>query len=80
MNKHACLRPSILELSKILMYNVWVLVWLCKTKILWKCKIMVYAYKQFNFYTWEQIIFIMILQKILKLDLEIQIRFYTSTG
>ena len=38
MNKPVHLRLSVLELSKMLMY----LVWLCKTKIWWKSKIRLY--------------------------------------
>ena len=42
-NKFVHLGLSILELSKI--FNVWVLVWLCKTKIWWKSKIVLYGYR-----------------------------------
>ena len=40
MNKSVYLGLSILELSKIL---AWVLVWLCKTKIWWKSKTVLYG-------------------------------------
>ena len=43
MNKHVCLGLSILEFSKILMYEI--LVWLCKTNILWKSNIVLYGYR-----------------------------------
>ena len=42
MNKSVYLGLSILELSKIL---AWVLVWLCKTKIWWKSKTVLYGYR-----------------------------------
>ena len=42
MNKSSCLRISVLHLSKNI--NVWVLVWLCKIKIWWKSKIVLYGY------------------------------------
>ena len=42
MNKSVYLGLSILELSKKL---AWVLVWLCKTKIWWKSKTVLYGYR-----------------------------------
>ena len=35
---------SILDLSKTV--NVWILVWLSKTKVWWKCKAFLYGYRQ----------------------------------
>ena len=43
MNKHVCLGLSILEFSKILMYEI--LVWICKINILWKSNIVLYGYR-----------------------------------
>ena len=41
INKPVCLGLSILNLSK----TIWILVWLCQTKIWWKCKKLLYGYK-----------------------------------
>ena len=30
-------------------HNVWVFTWLCKTKLWWKSKIVLYGYSQFHF-------------------------------
>ena len=43
MNKPVYSGLSILELSKT---NVWILVWLHKTKIWWKCKTLLYGCRQ----------------------------------
>ena len=42
INHLVYLGHSILKLSK--KTNVWVFVWLCKTKVWWKCKIMERCY------------------------------------
>ena len=47
MNKLVYLGVSILELSKILMYEV--LVWFCKSNIWWKSKILLYGYRKTHF-------------------------------
>ena len=47
MDKPVYLGLSILELKKILMH-AWALVWLCKTKIWWKIKIVLHGYRQFH--------------------------------
>ena len=39
MNKPVYLGLSILDLCKT---NAWILIWLCKTKIWWKCKTLLY--------------------------------------
>ena len=43
MNKPVYSDSSILDLSKT---NVWILVWLCKIKIWWICKTLLYGYRQ----------------------------------
>ena len=55
--------------------NIWVLVWLCKTKIWWKIKIVSYWCRQFHCI---HMIFTKTSQKMLKLDLILQIMNWTD--
>ena len=68
-NKSICLENSILEVSKILMYDFWYDY--AKTKICEKVKLC--HLDTVSLYTYKQMIFIKTLQKMLKLDLILQI-------
>ena len=62
----------LLMVEKGIRGGIWVLVWLCKTKIWWKSKILLYGYRRFHCIH-KQMIFRKILQKTWKLDLILQI-------
>ena len=70
MNKSVCLGHSILELSKILVYDFWYDY--VKPNMVKKqnCIILIQIV---SLYTYKQMIFIKTLQKMLKLDLILQI-------
>ena len=68
MNKPVYLELSILELSKISMH---VLVWLGKTKIWWKSKILLYRYRLFIVYIKRDDIYVDIAE-------DVETRFDTS--
>ena len=77
MNKPAYLGLSILELSKILMYEVWYDYVKPKyDKLYVKNKIVLYEYRLFHSKHKKQMIFIKIPEKILKQDLILQIMNY----
>ena len=77
MNKPAYLGLPILELSKILMYEVWYDYVKPKyDKLYVKNKVVLYKYRQFHSKHKKQIIFIKIPEKILKQDLILQIMNY----
>ena len=68
MNKPVYLELSILEISKISMH---VLVWLGKTKIWWKSKILLYRYRLFIVYIKRDDIYVDIAE-------DVETRFDTS--
>ena len=77
MNKPAYLGLPILELSKILMYEVWYDYVKPKyDKLYVKNKVVLYKYRQFHSKHKKQMIFIKIPEKILKQDLILQIMHY----
>ena len=68
INKHVYLGLSIRFKYNC---NIWLLVWLCKTKIRWKCKTLSFVawIQTASLHMYKQMKFTKILQKMLKKDL-----------
>ena len=67
---------SRLDLSKMVMYEFW---YYCIKPIYGEKSKLFYMVQTVSLYTWKQIIFIKTLQKILKLDLMLQVMNYVGT-